>query len=422
MDDVKVQKYSRLESLRSELQQHDATLHDFVSTDNDNDDGINNNDDYTNSTNNSSSSTNYLPQTLPIKRKKAAPRPAKILPKPSWLKAVPATSPKYHELRSTVRSLGLATVCEEAKCPNIGDCWGGITTTVNNNNNNGEIINEEEMNQHFGTATATIMIMGDTCTRGCSFCAVKTSRTPPPLDPNEPQKVAEAVTKWGLDYVVLTSVDRDDLVDQGAGHFRGVVRRLKELSAASASAADNDNNTQQTKTQQTKSIIVEALTPDFRGDLSLVTQVATSGLDVYAHNIETVERLTPRVRDRRAGYQQSLDVLRHVKTVNEDVLTKTSIMLGLGETDEEIRTTMRELRENDVDVVTFGQYLQPSRRHLPVKEYVTPEKFEEWRIEAEEVFGFKYCASGPLVRSSYKAGEFFLKNMVRERKREAEAV
>jgi len=277
-----------------------------------------------------------------------------------------------------VRELGLATVCEEAKCPNIGECWGG-----------GE----------GSTATATIMIMGDTCTRGCSFCSVKTSRTPPPLDLEEPEKVATAIAKWGLDYVVLTSVDRDDIEDQGAGHFRKVVQKLKE---------------------KVPEILVEALTPDFRGDLRLVTEVATSGLDVYAHNIETVERLQRRVRDRRAGYEQSLSVLRHVKTVNDTVLTKTSIMLGLGETDDNIRATMDDLRDNDVDVLTFGQYLQPSRRHLPVKEYVTPEKFDEWRIEGEKM-GFKYVASGPLVRSSYKAGEFFLKNLIKDREIQSKA-
>ncbi len=185
-----------------------------------------------------------------------------ILPKPRWLKARPATSENYHRLRATVRELGLATVCEEAKCPNIGECWGG---------------GEES------TATATIMIMGDTCTRGCSFCAVKTSRTPPPLDPEEPEKVAKAISSWGLDYVVLTSVDRDDLEDQGATHFRNVVSAIKDKASG---------------------VIVEALTPDFRGDLNLVECVAKSGLDVYAHNIETVERLQKRVRDYRAGYQQ----------------------------------------------------------------------------------------------------------------------
>lgn len=241
------------------------------------------------------------------------------------------------------------------------------------------------------------MIMGDTCTRGCSFCSVKTSRAPPPLDVEEPNKVAEAIKKWGLDYVVLTSVDRDDLEDQGSLHFRKVVQRLKEVNP---------------------DLLVEALTPDFQGDKALIENVATSGLDVYAHNIETVERLTPRVRDRRAGYQQTLDVLSHVKSLKTGCLTKTSIMLGLGETDEDIRQTLTDLRASDVDVVTFGQYLQPTRRHLPVKEYVTPEKYAEWQTEAEGM-GFKYVASGPLVRSSYKAGEFFLKNLVNKQRAEA---
>ena len=243
---------------------------------------------------------------------------------------------------------------------------------------------------------STVMIMGDTCTRGCSFCSVKTSRAPPPLDPMEPSNVATAIKKWGLDYVVLTSVDRDDLEDQGSLHFRQVVQKLKE---------------------KMPELLVEALTPDFQGSKELIENVATSGLDVYAHNIETVERLTPRVRDRRAGYQQTLDVLAHVKSLKTGCLTKTSIMLGLGETDEEIRQTLMDLRTNDVDVVTLGQYLQPSRGHLPVKEYVTPEKFDEWRIEGEAM-GFKYVASGPLVRSSYKAGEFFLKNLVKEQRAE----
>ena len=256
------------------------------------------------------------------------------------------------------------------------------------------------------------MIMGDTCTRGCSFCSVKTSRAPPPLDPDEPTKVATAIQKWGLDYVVLTSVDRDDLPDQGSLHFRRVVQQLK---------------------QTMPDLLVEALTPDFSGSMDLVEAVATSGLDVYAHNIETVERLTPRVRDRRAGYQQSLRVLAHVKTLqmttttvtpgmegtsttaNRACLTKSSIMLGLGETDDEIRQTLLDLRQAQVDVVTLGQYLQPTRRHLPVKEYVTPEKFKVWQDVAEGM-GFKYVASGPLVRSSYKAGEFFLKHLVHEQR------
>lgn len=390
--------FSRLENLRSQLNQEDASLHEFASTP-----SLQQFSDNT-----ATNALSNIPQ-----RKKALPRPAKILPKPKWLKASPATSPKYHELRNTVRSLGLATVCEEAKCPNIGECWGGSSRKKPIDPDSEEYANmsEEEKAEraHAGTATATIMIMGDTCTRGCSFCAVKTSRKPPPLDEEEPKKVAEAVKSWGLDYVVLTSVDRDDLEDQGAGHFRRVVQNLKERGGKVT--VDEDG-------KKERGIIVEALTPDFRGDLDLVSLVATSGLDVYAHNIETVERLQKRVRDHRAGYHQSLSVLRHVKTVNPNALTKTSIMLGLGENDDDIRATMRDLRDNGVDVVTFGQYLQPSRRHLPVKEYVTPEKYEEWRVEAEEFYGFRYCASGPLVRSSYKAGEFFLKNMVREQERE----
>jgi lipoyl synthase len=308
-------------------------------------------------------------------RKKAPPRSEKTLPKPAWLKAKPATSENYQHLRETVRELGLATVCEEARCPNIGECWGGDD----------------------GTATATIMIMGDTCTRGCSFCSVKTSRAPPPLDPNEPEKVATAIHKWGLDYVVLTSVDRDDLEDQGSQHFRQVVVRLKELNP---------------------DLLVEALTPDFQGRHDLIQVVATSGLDVYAHNVETCERLTKRVRDHRAGYQQSMNVLENVKSLDTGCLTKTSIMMGLGETDEDMRQTLVDLRNVDVNVVTFGQYLQPTKKHLAVKEYITPEKFEDWRLEAEQM-GFTYVASGPLVRSSYKAGEFFLKNYLREKKASA---
>ena len=360
----------RLAALRSRLASEDAasatasSLHDFIG-----DDGPV--DDHTAA----SSSEIVVSQTHSNSN---LARKSKRIPKPKWLKAQPATSENYKRLRKTVRDLNLATVCEEAKCPNIGECWGG-----------GED----------GTATATIMIMGDTCTRGCSFCAVKTSRTPPPLDAEEPKKVAEAVASWGLDYVVLTSVDRDDLPDQGSGHFYEVVRRLKESSP---------------------DLLVEALTPDFRGDLDLVAKVASSGLDVYAHNIETVERLQRRVRDYRAGYAQSLSVLRHVKDVNDHALTKTSIMLGCGENDDDILKTLNDLRDNDVDVVTFGQYLQPSRRHMPVKSYVTPEKFSEWQSTAEKL-GFKYVASGPLVRSSYKAGEFFLKNLIKE-KEEAKGV
>jgi len=288
--------------------------------------------------------------------------------KPSWLKAEMPRGENYERLRSTVRSLKLATVCEEARCPNIGECWGGAK----------------------GTATATIMIMGDTCTRGCSFCSVKTSRKPPPLDPNEPESVSKAIAEWGLDYVVLTSVDRDELEDQGANHFAQTVRLLK---------------------QKSPHILVECLTPDFRGQQQLISLVATSGLDVFAHNVETVERLQKRVRDYRAGYKQSLQVLEHAKASKDGLVTKTSIMLGLGEEASEIRQTMKDLRSSGVDVVTFGQYLRPTRRHMTVNRFVTPEEFDQWREEAQQL-GFRYVASGPMVRSSYKAGELFLKGMI----------
>jgi lipoyl synthase len=352
---------ARLQSFRERLATDDATIDEFAAI------------------------SSLLPAPTPAmmvskttyNNKKAAPRSDKILPKPKWLKVAPANSENYLKLRATVRELGLSTVCEEAKCPNIGDCWGGGKDQ---------------------TATATIMIMGDTCTRGCRFCSVKTSRAPPPLDPNEPAKVSDAIARWGLDYVVLTSVDRDDLADQGSQHFRLVIQMLK---------------------QKKPELLVEALTPDFQGDKALVEALATSGLDVFAHNMETVERLTPHVRDRRAKYRQSLGVLEHVKSLSYESsitpLTKTSLMLGLSETDEEVRQTLHDLRAIDVDVVTFGQYLQPTRRHLPVQEYVPPEKFAEWQTEAEAM-GFKYVASGPLVRSSYKAGEFFLQNYLTEQK------
>lgn len=216
------------------------------------------------------------------------------------------------------------------------------------------------------------------------------------MDPEEPEKVASAIAKWGLDYVVLTSVDRDDIEDQGSDHFRQVVQRLKEKKP---------------------NLLVEALTPDFQGNKHFIHAVATAGLDVFAHNMETVERLTPFVRDRRAGYQQSLDVLNYVKSLG-GCLTKTSLMLGLGETDEDVQKTLEDLKAIEVDVVTFGQYLQPTKKHVPVKEYVTPEKFEEWQKKAESM-GFTYVASGPLVRSSYKAGEFFLKNYLKEQRAKA---
>ncbi|XP_058240922.1 lipoyl synthase, mitochondrial isoform X1 [Hemibagrus wyckioides] len=294
---------------------------------------------------------------------------------PPWLKTEIPIGKNFNRLKNTLRDLKLHTVCEEARCPNIGECWGG-----------GE----------YATATATIMLMGDTCTRGCRFCSVKTARKPPPLDPDEPYNTAKAIAAWGLDYVVLTSVDRDDLADGGAEHFAQTVSHLKER---------NPN------------ILVECLTPDFRGDLLAVEKVALSGLDVYAHNVETVRELQRYVRDPRANFDQSLAVLRHVKGVNPSILTKTSIMLGLGETDAQIHATLKELRDSDVDCLTLGQYMQPTKRHLKVEEYITPEMFAHWEKVGQEM-GFVYTASGPLVRSSYKAGEFFLKNLLKKRKME----
>lgn len=242
--------------------------------------------------------------------------------------------------------------------------------------------------------------MGDTCTRGCRFCSVKTARNPPPLDASEPDNTAKAIAEWGLDYVVLTSVDRDDVVDGGAEHIAKTVSCLKERNPK---------------------ILVECLTPDFRGDLRAVEKVALSGLDVYAHNVETVPELQRKVRDPRANFDQSLRVLKHAKEVQPDVVSKTSIMLGLGETDEQVYATMKALRAADVDCLTLGQYMQPTKRHLKVEEYVTPEKFKYWEKVGNEL-GFHYTASGPLVRSSYKAGEFFLKNLVARRKTKASKV
>ncbi|XP_046698832.1 lipoyl synthase, mitochondrial isoform X2 [Silurus meridionalis] len=295
---------------------------------------------------------------------------------PPWLKTEIPIGKNYNKLKNTLRDLKLHTVCEEARCPNIGECWGG--------------------GEH-ATATATIMLMGDTCTRGCRFCSIKTARNPPPLDPDEPYNTAKAIAEWGLDYVVLTSVDRDDLADGGAEHFAKTVSHLKER---------NPN------------ILVECLTPDFRGDLSAVEKVALSGLDVYAHNIETVKELQRYVRDPRANFDQSLAALRHAKSVNPNILTKTSIMLGFGETAAQIHSTLKELRDSNVDCLTLGQYMQPTKRHLKVEEYITPEKFAHWEKVGQEM-GFVYTASGPLVRSSYKAGEFFLKNLLKKRKSEA---
>ena len=222
---------------------------------------------------------------------------------------------------------------------------------------------------------------------------MKTDRNPAALDPHEPENTAEALKRWGLGYVVLTSVDRDDLADGGAHHFAETIMKIK---------------------QKAPQILVEALTGDFQGDLDMVGVVAKSGLDVYAHNVETTEELTPQVRDRRATFRQSLSVLQAAKQAKPSLITKTSIMLGLGETEDQLWRALKELRKVDVDVVTFGQYMRPTKRHMKVHEYVTPDTFEMWRQRALEL-GFLYCASGPLVRSSYKAGEAFIENVLKKR-------
>ncbi|CAL5224299.1 g6965 [Coccomyxa viridis] len=285
--------------------------------------------------------------------------------KPGWLRQRAPQGERYDYLSGSLRSLKLHTVCEEAQCPNVGECW------------------------NTGSGTATIMLLGDTCTRGCQFCAVNTARMPAPPDDMEPENTAKAIAEWGVGYIVLTSVDRDDIPDGGAEHFARTVRTLKGLRP---------------------DILVECLTPDFRGDLAAVRHLAKSGLDVYAHNMETVHRLQRRVRDARAGYMQSLDVLMTAKECG--VYTKSSIMLGLGERDDEIIDTMLDLKDAGVDILTFGQYLQPTPKHLEVTEFVTPEKFDHWRRYGEEIIGFRYVASGPLVRSSYRAGEFFIEAMI----------
>lgn len=291
-------------------------------------------------------------------------------PKPNWLKVRAPSGENYNRIKSMLGDLKLATVCQEAKCPNMGECWSG--------------------------GTATFMLMGEVCTRGCKFCHVKTGNPKGVLDPLEPEKVAYSISQMDLEYVVITSVDRDDLPDQGSNHFARTVRTIKKLDPE---------------------LIVEILTPDFRGDRECVNTIVDAVPDVFAHNIETVERLQKKVRDPRANYQQSLKVLTMVKEHNPKTYTKTSLMLGLSETDEEIMQTLKDLRAIECDVITFGQYLQPTPRHIKVEEYITPEKFKYWQDTAESM-GFLYVASGPLVRSSYRAGEFFMKGIVEKQRKE----
>ena len=296
-----------------------------------------------------------------VKRGLAQARPEPVdRNKPAWIKAPLPAGPRYQALKAMVRELRLHTVCQEALCPNIGECW-----------------------TH---GTLTVMILGDICTRACKFCAVHTGNPKGLVDPEEPRRVAEAIARMGVRYVVLTSVDRDDLPDGGASHFAATIRAIKERAPG---------------------VLVEALTPDFQGDLKAVETVLAANPEVYAQNLETVRRLTPKVRDPRAGYEQTLKVLAHAKKVRPDILTKSSLMLGLGETEEEILEAMRDLRAAGVDILTLGQYLRPTPAHLPVARYVPPEDFKRYEAWGYEL-GFREVFAGPLVRSSYRADRVFL--------------
>jgi lipoyl synthase len=283
--------------------------------------------------------------------------------KPEWIKVRLPHGQGYERVKGIVRRTKLSTVCEEARCPNIAECWGG--------------------------GTATVMLMGEVCTRACRFCHVKVG-APPPLDPMEPENLANAVRELDLQYIVVTSVNRDDRPDGGAGHFAHAIRALRERSPGT---------------------LVEVLIPDFKGEERDLGTVAEARPHVVAHNIETIERLTPQVRDRRAGYRQSLKVLEYLKARPEKLYTKSSIMVGLGESDEELLQTCRDLRGVGVDVLTLGQYLQPSQHHLRVERFVSPARFEQLQAAALEL-GFLYVAAGPLVRSSYRAAEFFMKGLM----------
>jgi lipoic acid synthetase len=285
-----------------------------------------------------------------------------LLRKPEWIRLKVPSGQNYTNVKQTLRSLELHTVCEEARCPNLSECWG--------------------------MGTATIMIMGKTCSRGCRFCSVNSGNPGLLLDSKEPENVAIAIREWQLRYVVLTSVCRDDLKDGGANHIAKTIRAIHD------------------KCPKT---IVEALVPDFRGNEESIDKVVRANPRVISHNIETVARLSPSVRDFRASYGQSLMVLQKIRNLNPTIYTKSSLMLGLGETEQEVIKTMKDLRSKGVSIITMGQYLQPSsRRHLPVVQYVTPERFD-WFAKVARQIGFSYVASGPMVRSSYKAGEFFLR-------------
>jgi lipoic acid synthetase len=288
--------------------------------------------------------------------------------KPEWLRVKYPTGENYERIKNKLRTHNLHTVCEEAHCPNMAECWGG--------------------------GTATFMLMGDTCTRGCRFCMVKSGNPHGLLDVFEPVNVARTIADLGLKYVVITSVDRDDLPDGGASHFASTIKAIK---------------------QRDPNVITELLIPDFQGNLGDVKKIVDAGPEVVAHNIETTEPLTPKVRDLRATYKQSLRVLRGIKELSSALYSKTSIMLGLGETEGDLVKTMRDLRNVNVDILTLGQYLRPSKGHIPVTEYVSPQTFDYYKGLAEEL-GFLYVASGPFVRSSYRAGEFFVEALIRKKR------
>jgi lipoyl synthase len=289
----------------------------------------------------------------------------RFAPKPPWLKVRAPGGDRYTKLKETFRSLDLHTVCEEARCPNVGECWG--------------------------EGTATVMLLGDTCTRGCRFCAVKTGQPRGAVDVREPEHVARALSRMPLRYVVMTMVDRDDLLDGGAGHVARTVRRLKELRPE---------------------MLVETLLGDFGGHLDSVDTTVDAAPDVWAHNLEVVRRLQRTIRDVRCSYEQSLTVLRRAKERAPALTTKSSLMLGIGETDDEVLEAMRDLRGAGVDVVTLGQYLRPTPRHAPVDRYVEPQVFDAFAREGRAM-GFAFVASGPLVRSSYRAAEVFLHSRLR---------
>ncbi|UPT72674.1 MAG: lipoyl synthase [Elusimicrobiota bacterium] len=282
---------------------------------------------------------------------------------PPWLKVKLPTGPNVARLKEASRSRGLSTVCEEARCPNLAECWGG--------------------------GTATFMVMGDTCTRGCRFCSVATALRPAVPDEAEPQKLAMTLKEMDVEYAVLTTVCRDDLPDQGAAHLAACIREVKKTCP---------------------DMKLEMLLQDFRGHQDLLEQVIDAGPDVVAHNVECVERLTDKVRDAKAGYRQSLDVLAHAKNYAPTKPTKTSLMLGLGETEEELVQAFKDIRAVGVDILTLGQYLRPSgsRHHLMVDKFIHPDDFQRYGDMAKE-HGFLYVASGPFVRSSYRAAELFMK-------------